>query len=112
MCAGYFHSIEFSFSERKSSRSSRSSRPRRNVDGHKLNRHQLTSVVQSRPRNLVRHTSVNAVGPQAEWAEHVCSAPQLDVSLFSDRQGIIYGNAEVSNGALDLSVTQPELYGA
>jgi len=56
-------------------------------------------------------------GLQAEWAEHVCSAPQshicsapqLNVNLFSNRQGIIYVNAEVSNGALDFSVTKKKL---
>jgi hypothetical protein len=32
--------------------------------------------------------------------------------LFSNRQGVIYVNAEVSNGALDFPVTKQELDGA
>jgi hypothetical protein len=68
-------------------------------------------------RTLNRAFFTSRFGLQAEWAEHVCpaphshfcSAPQLNVNLFSNRQGIIYVNAEVSNGALDFSVTKKKL---
>ena len=40
------------------------------------------------------------------------SYPQLNVYLFSNRQGVIHVNAEVSNGALDFPVTKQELDGA
>ena len=66
------------------------------------------AAIKSRNRAL----RTGPLGPRADWAEHVCSAPQLNVNLLRNSQGIIHVNAEVSNGALDLSVTQQELYGA
>ena len=56
--------------------------------------------------DIKSRSSHKPVHPQAEWAEHVCSASQLNVNLFGNRQGIIYVNAEVSNGTLDLAVTK------
>jgi hypothetical protein len=45
-------------------------------------------------------------------AEHVCSAPGIsDVDLFRYCEGIIYLNAEVSDGAFNLGVAEQELHG-
>jgi hypothetical protein len=35
-----------------------------------------------------------------------------DINLFGDRQGIIYFDTEISNGALDFGVTEKELHGS
>ena len=52
------------------------------------------------------------LGPRADWAEHVCSAPQLNVNLLRNCQSTIHVDAEVSNSAFDFPVTKQELDGA
>ena len=38
--------------------------------------------------------------------------PKSDVDLFCYREGVIDLDAEISNGALDLNMSQKELYGS